>query len=74
MRGNPGGDPAGHQPAKGEVFPCENGQGNRVEEAAKGHELIEAASLWNFAFQYYRKADGEDSQASEVRPEDGCRD
>jgi hypothetical protein len=56
------------------VFPCENGQGNRVEEAAKGHELIEAASLWNFAFQYYRKADGEDSQASEVRPEDGCRD
>ena len=74
MRGNPGGDPAGHQPAQGEVFASEDGQGNSVEKAAEGYELIEAPSLQNFAFQYHRKADGEESQAKEVRPEDGCGD
>ena len=74
MRGNPGGDTVGHQPAQGEVFSREIGQWNSVKETAKRHELIEAGSLWNFTHQYYGKADGQNGCAEEVRPEDGCRD
>ena len=56
------------------MFPRENGQWNSVEEAPEGHELIEAASLWNFAFEDEGEADGEDSQSVEVWPENGSGD
>jgi len=74
MRRNPGGDHGGHQPANGEVFPCENSQGNGVEETAERHELVEAVRLWDFVFQDERQADGQDSKAGEIWPEDGCGD
>ena len=74
MRWYPGGHASGHQLGEGEVFPCENGQGDGVEEAAKRHKLIEAARLWHFVLEDEGEADGEDSQSVEVWPENGCGD